>query len=220
VNDNRAHRAGDGIKDGMQLVQWVVLEPTGGFRTLLAPVWAESVPAQSEHMPALRRRSAPLASRWLAHPLAIAALEDGSPPPNPAAALGAQSGFDVRLKLHLRFAVADRGPPLTALRDDDLGFFALMGEMLRVVADLCESAGLPLLSITPDAERRGVVLQLGSLATLPPQTAFDALVLFRVAADLCAQARGFVVADAIVTTPGARSSPLDARAVALFAEVR
>lgn len=210
----RADIAGDGIKEGMQLVQWIVPLAEGGFSVLFSPVWTEEVPAAADARGKggrVRRRSAPLSSRWLPHPIALAESEDTPRVDGPPQ--------DRPVSVRFAFSTSERGPPVAMMRDDDISFAALFAEMVRVVADLCESASLPVLAIAPDVERRGLSLTLGSLVMLPPQSAFDALCVMRVAVELCAQQRGFLVSDAalLVGTGGALAqAPLDARAAPLF----
>jgi hypothetical protein len=212
----RADIAGDGIKEGMQLVQWIVPLAEGGFSVLFSPVWTEELPASAVSRAKgargrIRRRSAPLTSRWLPHPIALAESEDtprveGPPQQRPVC-------------VRFAFATSERGPPVSMMRDDDISFAALFAEMVRVVADLCESAALPVLAIAPDVERRGLSLTLGSLVMLPVQSAYDALCVLRVAVELCAQQRGFLVSDATLvvgTGEALEQAPLDARAAPLF----
>jgi hypothetical protein len=198
---------------GMQLVQWIVPKRAGGFAALYAPVWVESVPAHGAIKRRLRRRSSPMTSRWTAHPIAVACEENAAPLEGRATS--------APVALVFTFATSDRGPPVLPMRDDDISFSALFGELVKVTADLCEACSLPLLAIHPDVERRGFELALGNVGTQSAQVVVDALCTLHVALDLCCQARGFLVADAraIVTEKRKDSSaPLDARVGALIAE--
>lgn len=205
-------------------MQWIVPHAGGGFAVLFCPVWTEAMAAVpgasdgSEGERTVRRRSAPLSSRWLPHAIALA--EDADTPRIEGPPI------DVGPRLHFSFATAERGPAVSLMRDDDVAFASLFAEMVRVVADLCESASLPVLALAPDPTRRGLDVVLGSLVLLPAQTAFDALCVLHVAVDMCAQQRGFLVADATVAVAradragGADVAPLDARAAALFSRRR
>jgi hypothetical protein len=64
--------------------------------------------------------------------------------------------------------------------------------------------------IAPERERRGIELVVGTLGAGTVTQLADALVLFRVAVEQCAQARGLHLTDALVLLDG-KSAPLDAR---------
>jgi hypothetical protein len=194
----------------MQLVQWIVPKKAGGFAVLHAPAWAETLPPHGAHKKRLRRRSGPVTSRWLPHPIAVA-VEDG------AAQLEGRA-TTAALSLAFTFAASDRGPPVLPMRDDDVSYASLFAEMMRVVADLCEACSLPALSLHPGVERRGMDVALGSVGNASAQTLLDALCTLHVAVDQCAQARGFLVSDARVVMHEKKrdaSAPMDARAADL-----
>jgi hypothetical protein len=55
----------------MDIVQWLVPKKDGAVGVCFAPAWADRLPPVGSQ-PALRRRSAPLVSRHIARPLAVA----------------------------------------------------------------------------------------------------------------------------------------------------
>lgn len=197
----------------MELVQWVVPRDDGAFGVGFAPAWSERMPAVgtlgvgcgcTTGTP-LRRRGAPLASRHLPYPLAIGAPEDRPPEDQPMRGIKAGA-----LAISLRFAIDVDGRALVPPGSDDVRLAGLLAELVRVVADLAEAAGLPAAGIAPERERRGLDMVVGTLGATTVNQLADALCLFRVAVELCAQARGLQLADALVVLDG-NSAPLDAR---------
>lgn len=195
----------------MELVQWVVPRDDGSFGVGFAPAWSERMPAVGTlvaGLPAgtmLRRRGAPLASRHLPYPLAVGAPEERAHDDQPMRALKPGA-----LALSLRFTVDVDGRALLAPGADDVRLMGLLAELVRVVADLAEAAGVSAATIAPERERRGIELVVGTLGAGTVAQLADALCLFRVAVEQCAQARGLQLADALVLLDG-KSAPLDAR---------
>ena len=187
----------------MDLVQWLVPggatttgSTTGSTTTTsslpaktaisvcLAPAWSDRLPA-AEGRPALRRRSAPLVSRHLQRPLAVAVgltHEDDDDETQLPLTPGSVT---------LRLSVNAEGSPLVAATDDDLRFSAVLGEYIGVVVDLCEAASLPVMGALPVDERRALDIVLGSLRGQTRSRLADALILVSAAAELAAFARGF-----------------------------
>lgn len=192
----------------MELVQWVVPRADGTFGVGFAPAWSERMPAVGTLAAGtgmLRRRGAPLSSRHLPYPLAIGAREDESADDQPMRPL--KSG---QLVLVLRLAVDGEGRPLVGPDADDVRLAGLLAELVRVVADLAEAAGVHAAAIAPERERRGLELSVGTLGAGTVGQLADALCLFRVALEHCAQARGLQLVDACVVLDG-KSAPLDGR---------
>jgi hypothetical protein len=159
----------------------------------------------------VRRRGAPLVSRWLPAALAIGSVDDAAD--------------DEGLRAHPRpgaltvlFALAADGAepaPLLPPRGDDVRFAGLMAEIVRVIADLSEGAGLPTVGIAPDPERRGVELAIGAVGTMSAVQLADAMLLLRVAVESVAHARGLQLVEARVKLDGS-SAPLDGRLCRFF----
>lgn len=192
----------------MELVQWVVPQEDGSFGVGFAPAWSERMPAVGTLAKGggpLRRRGAPLASRHLVYPLAIGATEDR--PADDSPVRGIKAGA---LGLSLRFAIDVDGRALVPPSSDDVRLAGLLAELVRVVADLAEAAGLPATGIAPERERRGLEIAVGTLGATSVAQLADALCLFRVAVEQCAQARGLQLADALLLIDN-KSAPLDAR---------
>lgn len=198
----------------MELVQWVVPQDDGSFGVGFAPAWSERMPAVgtlARTSATLRRRGAPLASRHLAYPLAIGAAEDRTADDTPLR--GLKAGM---LCLSLRLAMDGDGRALVPPSSDDVRLAGLVAELVRVVADLAEAAGLPAIGIAPERERRGLELVVGALGATNVTQLADALCLFRVAAEQVSQARGLQLTDALLVVDG-KSAPLDARVARFLA---
>lgn len=198
----------------MELVQWVVPHEDGSFGVGFAPAWSERMPAVgtlARSSAALRRRGAPLASRHLAYPLAVGAPEDR--PLDDTPVRGLKAGM---LCLSLRLAMDGDGRALVPPSSDDVRLAGLLAELVRVVADLAEAAGLPTTGIAPERERRGLELVVGALGATNVTQLADALCLFRVAVEQCSQARGLQLTDALLVVDG-KSAPLDARVARFLA---
>lgn len=194
----------------MELVQWVVPRADGAFSVGFAPAWSERMPAVGTlavggRTGTLRRRGAPLSSRHLPYPLAIGVHDDDAPDDQPMRAL--KPG---QLVLSLRLAVDGDGRALVAPGADDVRLAGLLAELVRVVADLAEAAGVHAAAIAPERERRGLEVSVGTLGAGTVGQLADALCLFRVAVEQCAQARGLQVTDALVVLDGT-STPIDGR---------
>ena len=187
----------------MDLVQWIVAAEDGALRVGWAPAWADRLTSLGSEKRAIRRRGAPLVSRWLPHPLAVGSV-DGDPEARVTLAAG---------MLSLSFALALDGPdarlPLAA-DADDVRFAGLYAELVRVVADLCESAALPPTAIAPLPERRGLDVAVGAVGTFALDNLADSVILVRAAIELCAHARGLQMVDARVRY-GTAHAPIDGR---------
>jgi len=173
----------------MDVVQWVIpggLDggPRSAVGACFAPAWADRLPP-SGRRPALRRRSAPLVSRHLSRPLAVAVpagVEDDE----------AQTSLsDAPGHVTLRLSLAVEGEPLLPAHADDVHFASVFGEFIGVAIDLCEAAGLPVMGACPADERRALDIVLGSLRGQGRSRLADALLLLRAGAQQAALARGF-----------------------------
>lgn len=203
----------------MDLVAWIVGRADGGFGVAFAPSWADRMPAPpSAGGPGrvLRRRSAPLVSRWLPHPVAIAELEGDAPAPTTLAPAAPGA-----VTLSLVFALEGEGGAPTPILPPGRGALALstvLAEMISVVGDLLEALSLPLLSLAPDREDRGFDVALGSVGALTTDKLAEQLCLLRAALDVAAQARGLVLERARVRVGERDVVDLDARLPARMAE--
>jgi hypothetical protein len=187
----------------MDVVQWLVPGGDGAVTVCFAPAWADRLPAIAGR-PALRRRSAPLVSRHLARPLAVAVpagVDDDDGPTS----LPEEPG-----RLAVRLTLAADGEPILAADADDVRFASVLGEFVGVVIDLCEAAGLPVMGAMPGDERRALVVLLGSVRGQTRSRLADALLLLSAAVQMAALARGFS-ARAVLDVPGAPSPvrPID-----------
>lgn len=194
----------------MDLVQWIVAsEDDSALRVGWAPAWADRLTGLGPERRPIRRRGAPLVSRWLPHPLAVGSV-DGDPEVRVTVAAGA---------LSLAFALALDGPdarlPLGP-NADDIRFAGLYAELVRVVADLCESAALPPTAIAPLPERRGFDIAVGAVGSVGLDNLADSIILVRAALELCAHARGLQLVDARVRY-GTAHAPIDGRTRAFLA---
>lgn len=189
----------------MDVVQWLVPGGDGGVTVCFAPAWADRLPAVAGR-PALRRRSAPLVSRHLARPLAVAVAagidDDDSPTSLP----------DEPGRTAIRLALSADGEPILAADADDVRFASVLGEFVGVVIDLCEAAGLPVMGALPGDERRALVVLLGGLRGQTRSRLADALLLLSAAVQMAALARGFS-ARATLEVPGTSPAlrPIDGR---------
>jgi hypothetical protein len=186
----------------MDIVQWLVPKNDGDVGVCFAPAWADRLPPVGTQ-PALRRRSAPLVSRHVARPLAVAVVatvEDDEGPMSLPEGPG---------QVIVRFALSADGAPLVEPKADDVAFASTLGEFVGVVVDLCEAAGLPLMGALPVDERRGLGVVLGSLRGHSRARVADALLLWAAAVQSAALARGFL-SSAALEVVGARSvRPID-----------
>ncbi|HEY4220484.1 MAG TPA: hypothetical protein VGO62_04060, partial [Myxococcota bacterium] len=107
------------------------------------------------------------------------------------------------------------GSPLLPTQSDGVRFAAVLGELVRVIADLSEAAGVPATHIAPTPEKNGVDLVIGALGAQSAAQLTDALLLLRVAVEQCAQARGLAVVGARVRVDD-KSAPLDGRVAAFL----
>ena len=189
----------------MDVVQWLVPGGDGGVTVCFAPAWADRLPAVGSR-PALRRRSAPLVSRHLARPLAVAVVH-GIDDDDGAATLPDEPG-----RLAVRFTLSADGEPILAADADDVRFASVLGEFVGVVIDLCEAAGLPVMGAMPGDERRALVVLLGSLRGQTRSRLADALLLLSASVQMAALARGFT-ARAVLEASGAALPvrPIDGR---------
>jgi len=155
----------------------------------------------------LRRRSAPLVSRHLVRPLAVAVAHGIDDDDDGAIALPDEPG-----RVVVRFTLAAEGEPILAADADDVRFASVLGEFVGVVIDLCEAAGLPVMGAMPGDERRALVVLLGSLRGQTRSRLADALLLLSAAVQMAALARGFS-ARAALEVPGAAQPvrPIDGR---------
>lgn len=193
----------------MDLVQWIVATDDGALQVGWAPAWADRLTSLGPEKRAIRRRGAPLVSRWLPHPLAVGSVH-GDPDARVTLAAGA---------LSLSFALALDGPdarlPL-APNADDIRFAGLYAELVKVVADLCEAAALPPAAIAPLPERRGLDIAVSAVGSFALDNLADSIILVRAAVELCAHARGLQIVDARVRC-GSASAPIDGRTRAFLA---
>jgi hypothetical protein len=172
----------------MDVVQWLVPGRGGAagadVGVCFAPAWADRLPAVGRQ-PALRRRSAPLVSRHLSRPLAVAVplndIDDDEPTGLP----------DAPGAVTVRFALSVDGEPLLAPNADDVRFAAVLGEFVGVVIDLCEAAGIPVMGAVPVDERRALDVLVGGLRGQSRARLADALLLLAAAVQTAALARGF-----------------------------
>ena len=172
----------------MDVVQWLVPGRDGAagadVGVCFAPAWADRLPPVGRQ-PALRRRSAPLVSRHLARPMAVAvplsAVDDEEATGLPDAP-GAVS---------IRFSLSVDGEPMLAPDADDVRFAAVLGEFVGVVIDLCEAAGIPVMGAVPVDERRALDVLVGGLRGQTRARLADALLLLAAAVQMAALARGF-----------------------------
>jgi hypothetical protein len=180
----------------MELVQWIVALDDGRLAVAWAPEGAERLPALAGTREAVQRRGVPVSSRWLPWPLCIGVGD---------AAARADAPLPAALRdgaLAVAFALAADGPgrePLLSADADDVRFAGLFAELVRVIADLAEAAGLPALAIAPGARRdlqARLEVRLGAVGAMSAAQLADALLLFRVGVEICAQARGLQVTDA------------------------
>ena len=186
----------------MDLVQWIVPDPGGSPHVvphvLWVPAWAERVPALGALGP-LRRRGAPLVSRWLSTPIAVAVSPDAVDDDQAAQLPKTPGACSVRLGLVVDDAA---GEPVVAPAADDMRFASLLGEFVRCITDLCEAAGLPVMAVGPawsgGPRRAGAEVLLGSLSAFSATRLGDALVLLATAVRLAALARGLRLQDAVL----------------------
>lgn len=202
----------------MDLVQWVVARDDGGFDTAFAPSWADRMPAPPgvassgrDGPPTLVRKSAPLVSRWLPHPLAYAGPAAREAPP-PIAAPAAPGVARVSIGLALE-GPGGQPAPLLPPEKGPLALGTLLSEYVTVVADLLEALGLPLLSLAPDAERRGLDAILGSVGGLSRERLAEQLCLLRAALEITAQSRGLLISRAGLALEGVGAFDVDGRLV-------
>lgn len=189
----------------MELAQWVVPLETGEVAVGWAPVWAERMPATERWPRPVRRRGTPLVSRWLPCPLVLGVVEGteaSSGEMDRAAATRALRADSLSVELGIALDGPAREAPLHG-DADDVRFAGLFQELVRVVADLTESVGVPLVCAAPASERSGLELRLGALGAWSPQQLADAVVLLRVATETCLQARGLQLLRAQLRVDGA-----------------
>lgn len=204
----------------MELMQWIVPLEEGELAVGWAPAWADSLPALGRLPRGARRRGAPLVSRWLPCPLVVGALEvEAAERGQERELLARPAPRATSMVLHLGIALdGDAREPVVAPRADDLRFAGLFSELVRVMADLSEAAGVPVVGVTPALERRGVALRLGALGSLTVQQLGDAVLLLRVAVEVGLQARGLQLTDADLLIDGARV-PVDGRLAQVLARM-
>jgi hypothetical protein len=187
----------------MDIVQWLVPKGDGDVGVCFAPAWADRLPPVGTQ-PGLRRRSAPLVSRHVARPLAVAVdatVEDDDGPMSLPEGPG---------QVVVRFALSADGAPLVDPTSDDVAFASTLGEFVGVVVDLCEAAGLPMMGALPIDERRGLGIVLGSLRGHSRTRVADALLLWAGAVQSAALARGFSSSAALeVVAPSRTVRPID-----------
>jgi hypothetical protein len=169
----------------MDIVQWLVPKKDGDVGVCFAPAWADRLPPVGSQ-PALRRRSAPLVSRHIARPLAVAVATTIDDDDDGATRLPEGPGL-----VGVRFSLSADGEPLLGPRADDVGFASTLGEFVGVVVDLGEAAGLPMMGALPVDERRGLGIVLGSLRGQTRARLADAFLLWVAAVKSAALARGF-----------------------------
>lgn len=192
----------------MELVQWIVAGDDGALRVGWAPAWADRLNSLGPEKRPVRRRGAPLVSRWLPHPLAVGTVDDEA-----SARAHATRHVLIPGALALSFAIsldgADPRPPLPP-DADDIRFAGIYAELVRVVADLCEAASLPPTTIAPLPERRGLEVSVGAVGAISVEALADAVILVRAAVELCCHARGLQLVDARVRY-GSGSHAIDGR---------
>jgi hypothetical protein len=169
----------------MDVVQWLApLPDRSDLAVAFAPAWADRLP-QTRHLPALRRRSAPLVCRHLSRPVAVAVAVDVADDDRDARVPRAPGAVTLTLLL------SAEGAPVVEAAADDVAFASVLAEFIGVVVDVVEAAGLPLMGVVPAEERRGLTIVLGGLMGLSRSRLADALLLFAGAVEMCALARGF-----------------------------
>lgn len=179
----------------MDVVQWLVpLSSRKDVAVCFAPAWADRLP-KTAGLPALRRRSAPLVTKHLVRPLAVAVAVDVADDEAPTSLPGAPG--QVALRIHL----SAEGAPLLPADADDVRFAALLGEFVGVVVDVAEAAGVPVMGVMPTDERRALQILLGGLQENPRSRLADAFLLFAGAIETCALARGFSARCSLVVEP-------------------
>lgn len=192
----------------MELVQWIVPGVDGALRVRWAPLAAECLSSGGP----LLRRGTPLVSSWLAHPICVSALEDAVF--NDARVIVQTGALSLAFAIALDVPSADAPVPSDA---DDVRFAGVFGELVRVLADLCESAGLSPTSIAPLPPCRGLQVEVdpvhGTIGALA-----DAIILVRAAFELCAHARGLKIVEARVRC-AEQSALADGRTALFLASV-
>ncbi len=170
----------------MDVVQWLVpgANTPSEVGVCFAPAWADRLPATGAR-PALRRRSAPLVSRHLSRPLAVAVVANDVDDESPIA-IGGTPG-----SVTLRFSLSVRGGAIVEADADDVRFAIVLGEFVGVVIDLCEAAGVPVMGAVPADERRALDIVVGGLRGQTKARLADALLLLMGAVQMAADARGF-----------------------------
>ncbi len=195
----------------MELVQWIVPRADGSLGVLWAPVWADRVQGAGDEV--VRRRGAPLVSRWLPAPLALGSTEA---PPDPEAAPLLRG----TLAAVFSFAADAADPrPVLGHHVDDVRFASVLAELVRVVADLSEAAGLPAAQLRPTPERTGLEVRFGAVGVLTGAQVADALILLRAAVESCLLARGLILTGARVRNDDG-AAPLDGRVAELLVAPR
>jgi hypothetical protein len=199
----------------VDLVQWIVAAEDGALRVGWAPAWADRLTSLGPETRPIRRRGAPLVSRWLPHPLAVGSVDGrGEGRSDPEARVVLAPGA-----LSISFALAldgpDARPPLLPTADD-VRFAGLYAELVRVIADLCEAAALPPTAIAPMPEHRGLDVALGAVGSFGLDALADSVILVRAAIELCAHARGLQLVDARIRC-GTAHAPIDGRTRAFLA---
>ena len=157
-------------------------------------------------------------SRWLAMPLALGVRDDAARDADDAVLALESGALAVLLPIGVEAPNAGDGEsgwrPLVAAGHDDIRFAGVVGELVRVIADLSESAGLPAVRITPGSDalgqRRELEIVIGALGAKSVGQLADSLLLFRAAVELCVHARGLVLEDPRVRVDD-RLIPLDGR---------
>ncbi len=184
----------------MDVVQWIV---PGGLSdgsaatevgVCFAPAWADRLPSQhtASSRAALRRRSAPLVSRHLPRPLAVAVRADVDDD-DTAITLPDAPG-----QVCLRLSLDAAGEPLIPADASDVHFASVFSEFIGVTVDLCEAAGLPVMGVCPANERRALDVVLGGLRGQSRSRLADALLLLSAAVSLAALSRGFSAQGALL----------------------
>lgn len=182
----------------MDLLQWIIPEPGGGFASLLAPAGFEELKLldeEGERPAGVYRRGPLLESELLPYPLTIAfdrPADAGRAPFEPER---------LRLRLHLTPDAPSSEAGVAPAGEDDLGVVSLLSEYLRALASIVDELRMPLRFIAPSAGG-GVDLEVGPLLDDRDAPVVERLLLLRAAADLLARARGFRVAAADTRLPG------------------
>jgi hypothetical protein len=189
----------------MDLVQWIVPQPDGSLAVGFAPAWSDRMPAVGTlgKDVFLRRRGAPLVSRWLPYPMAVGHPESDVVDDDPI------RPHTSALTIVVRFA-AEGGQPLLPPNADDVRAAGLFAELVRVVVDLAEAAGIPASGVALEKERRGLEIVVTALGLMTARQLADALVLLRASTEACAQARGLSLADARIILDD-KSAALDGK---------